>query len=205
MSRIFLDLFMTAIIAVFAENVVFTGGFSSCQLIRATKRPSQIVFFGGLVTVFELLAVMIIYPFDRMLGKEVWAQYARFIIFPLIVSLIYIGVVMALKAIDAELFRLLRKSLIKAAFNCVVLGVPFVISLNQSSVPTASFGNFGYVVFYALGAGVGFILAAWLIYEAVDKINNPDMPKAFVGLPSLLIYIGILSLAFFGFGGRILY
>jgi electron transport complex protein RnfA len=40
-----------------------------------------------------------------------------------------------------------------------------------------------------------------LIQEAIDNVGNPDMPEAFVGLPSLLIYIGILAMAFTGFNG----
>ena len=205
MINVILELIGIAVIAIFAENVVFTGGFSSCQLIRATKRPKQIMFFGGLVTIYELLSIMLIYPVDRLIGSDDSTKYVRFIVFPLIVSVVYILSVVILKAVSPHLFRVLRKTMIKAAFNCVVLGVPFVVSLNQSSVATAAFGSFGYVFFYALGAGIGFILAAWLVYEAVDKIDNADIPKAFVGLPALLIYIGILSLAFFGFGGRSLY
>ena len=205
MIKMLIDLFMIAMVSIFAENVVFTGGFSSCQLIRATKRPTQILFFGGVVTVFELLAVTVIYPIDLLLGVEDWARYVRFALFPVVVSVIYVVTVLILKAVNPKLFNLFRKTLIKAAFNCVVLGVPFIISLNKSSVATAAFGNFGYVLFYALGAGLGFMVASWLIYEALDKLQSPEVPKAFSGLPALLIYIGILSLAFFGFGGRPLY
>ena len=55
---------------------------------------------------------------------------------------------------------------------------------------------------YCVGAAVGFLLAVLLVRDAMTRLDNPQMEKAFTGLPVLLIYVGILSMAFMGFTGK---
>ena len=33
----------------------------------------------------------------------------------------------------------------------------------------------------------------------MERLDNPDVPKAFRGLPAILIYLGIIALALMGF------
>ena len=54
---------------------------------------------------------------------------------------------------------------------------------------------------FALGTGVAFFLAVLVLSAAMPNLKNPDAPKAFRGLPSLFIYVGILSMAFLGLSG----
>ena len=57
---------------------------------------------------------------------------------------------------------------------------------------------------FAIGTGVAFFLAALVLSEALARYRNEYMPKAFRGLPSVLIYVGILSMVFVGVtGGRL--
>jgi electron transport complex protein RnfA len=40
--------------------------------------------------------------------------------------------------------------------------------------------------------------------HAMKICTNPDAPRAFSGLPGVLVYVGILSMAFAGFtGGKV--
>ncbi|MDD4413980.1 MAG: electron transport complex subunit RsxA, partial [Oscillospiraceae bacterium] len=55
----------------------------------------------------------------------------------------------------------------------------------------------------SLGACAGFMIISWLVAEGMERLDNPDIPKAFRGLPSILIYLGILSLALMGFEGSV--
>ena len=197
--NIILQIFGSAILAIFAENLVFTGGFSSCQLIRVSKKPDQILFFGIAVTIFEILAAMIVYPIHSALGYGEAAAVLRPLIFTGVVVALYFVVAILMRQLFPYAFDALKNFLIKAAFNCVVLGVPFILSFSKTSV------TFSYVIGYSVGAGIGFMIASWLVSEAVLRLSNPDMPRAFRGLPIVLIYIGILSLAFFGFAGRVLF
>ena len=51
----------------------------------------------------------------------------------------------------------------------------------------------------ALGSCLGFLLLSWLTAEGMERLDNPDMPAAFRGLPATLVYLGLLALALMGF------
>ena len=51
----------------------------------------------------------------------------------------------------------------------------------------------------ALGAGLGFVLAMVLFAGVKSKINERYVPKAFRGLPVMLLAASIISLAFYAF------
>jgi electron transport complex protein RnfA len=83
-----------------------------------------------------------------------------------------------------------------AAFNNLVIGVALIVNHQLAlSLPGA--------VGLSLGACAGFLLLSWLTAEGMERLDNPDIPKAFRGLPSVLIYLGILALALMGFTGSV--
>ena len=81
-----------------------------------------------------------------------------------------------------------------SAFNCTVLGA-LLLSTNEMRSAAGMIG-------FGLGSGIGFTMAAYLISIAFDKLNSEKIPKAFRGFPIAMIYIGILSLAFYGLVGH---
>lgn len=51
-----------------------------------------------------------------------------------------------------------------------------------------------------IGAGIAFVLAAALIGKGAELLNSNDrIPQVFKGAPAMLLYVGLLSLAFAGF------
>lgn len=46
-----------------------------------------------------------------------------------------------------------------------------------------------------------FALAAWLTAEGINRIDNAGMARAFLGLPALFLYLGILFPVFLEFSG----
>ena len=57
---------------------------------------------------------------------------------------------------------------------------------------------------FALGSGVGYVLAVLVVREGARKLDNEDVPATFRGLPVTLLYIGILALAIYGFTGHLI-
>ena len=83
-----------------------------------------------------------------------------------------------------------------AAINCIVLSMPYM----QRSFTLQPHEAVG----FAIGTGVAFFLAALVLSEALERYRNENMPRAFRGLPSVLISVGILSMVFVGItGGRL--
>lgn len=77
--------------------------------------------------------------------------------------------------------------------NCVILAVPLLNAEASSS--------FGEAVALALGAGVGFAVALFLMSCAREKLELARVPKAFEGLPIAFALAGLFALAFMGFSG----
>ena len=86
-----------------------------------------------------------------------------------------------------------RDQLPAATFNCCVLGT-LLIAANQnySLLQSIAFG---------LGSGIGYLVAVLVVDEGRRRLRSKEIPAIFRGLPSSLIYIGILSLAIYGLVG----
>ena len=56
---------------------------------------------------------------------------------------------------------------------------------------------------FGFGSGVGYLVAVLVVDEGRRRLRSKDIPHIFRGLPSVLIYIGILSLAIYGLVGTV--
>ena len=91
------------------------------------------------------------------------------------------------------LYRHLNEDLSQAVYNCAVLGVAFIITLRNYSLPQT--------LLYALASGVG-ILGVLVIFTGMqDQASFDNCPKVFRGLPIQLITAGLMALALMGFYG----
>ena len=95
-----------------------------------------------------------------------------------------------------------------------------VVRLNQKYIPPYESGATLYIrplligttrhfdllqtMGFALGSGVGYVLAVLVVREGARKMDNEDVPATFRGLPVTLLYIGILALAIYGFTGHLI-
>ena len=79
-----------------------------------------------------------------------------------------------------------------ALINSIVVGAP--LSALASGIPNC-YTALGYGIGSALGLGLGIVI----IKNGMAILDRPDIPKAFRGVPIMLIYIGILSLGFCAF------
>ncbi|MFJ9991146.1 Rnf-Nqr domain containing protein [Pseudomonas putida] len=77
--------------------------------------------------------------------------------------------------------------------NVAVLGLLLHLATSQSS-PAATGA-------WALGLGMGFWLALALFDDLHQRLDHPDVPRAFRGLPIKLIGAGVMAMAFSGLNG----
>ena len=82
-----------------------------------------------------------------------------------------------------------------AALNSCVLGT-VLVERTQSFTLGQSWG-------FGFGSGVGYLVAVLVVDEGRRRLRSKDIPHIFRGLPSVLIYIGILSLAIYGLVGTV--
>lgn len=141
---------------------------------------------GFSVAAVMLLAAAVTRPLYRLLVL-LGAEYLETLIFVLVVLL----VVYVLGAMFAKSGKPVGAYFPLVALNSAVLG----LAVNNITE------GYTYVeaLFAALGAGLGFVLAMVLFAGVKSKINERYVPKAFRGLPVMLLAASIISLAFYAF------
>jgi len=189
----FFDYFLAAALL---QNVVLMTGFGSSVLIKSSKKRTNILPFTTLLCIFTTLTVIICYPLDNLIGTGVLAKWLRPLMIIAITALLYIVAVLILYNKFPSLFNRIKRLVPVAAFNNLVIGIAIIIN-HQFAV------NLPEAIGLALGTCAGFLMLSWLTTEGIERLDNPDVPKAFRGLPSVLLYLGILSLALMGFSGSV--
>jgi len=123
----------------------------------------------------------------------VHAPYLRLIAFIVVIASLVQIVEMAVKKLSPTLFRQLGIYLPLITTNCGILGLA-IFQTNR---------GYGLLegLFFALGAGLGLLLALVLMASIREDVELSDPPDFARGLGLVLIIAGSLSLAFMGFGG----
>ncbi len=173
------------------QNIVLTTGFGSSSVLRVVRKPRNVWTFSGLLTVFSVLTVIIAYPLDRLFGTAI-TNYWRPMMLIGITAVLYILAVLLLRPLAPSFYNRISRTMPLAAFNSLIVGVALVCNVQFSSTLG---GNIGLTV----GACLGFALLTFVVDEGIERLDNPDMPDAFRGMPATLVYIGILALALMGF------
>ena len=192
----FIQVVITALAALTVENLLFSGGMGFSNALRAARHPKIIGMYSLLVTLFSLVSILVGSALNPLIPGSETLIFLRPSLYAFCAAAAYLIATFSVKLFFPGFYRKYGELLAPAAMNTVVLAMPYVQKAFKLSVLEA--------LGYALGTGIAFFLAAMILAGAVTR-QNKDMPKAFAGLPSMLIYIGILSLAFAGFTGAKLF
>ena len=189
---------------VFTQNLVFTGGYGTSEVIRSAARPRQILVFSVMIVYFStftslICRLLLLIPFLKTASTTL-----TLVVYTAVLTVLYLVTVSIFRALLAnsswkqvEKDKLVRQTAI-AAFNTIVFAVPFI---NQKVAYTVSES-----IAQGIGAGVSFVIATLLIHMGMRKFEaNKDIPGCFKGTPALFMYIAILALAFTGVSGKSLF
>lgn len=175
-----------------AQNIVLTTGFGASMLLRIVRHPKDLGIFSAILGGFSVLTVAICYPLDMLIGTGFWAKLLRPLMIVAVAAVLYILATLICSKCFPNFYARAGKYLQLAAFNNLVIGVAVICNHNFS---TSFFGAIG----LALGCTVGFTLLSLLTAEGIERMDNPDIPPAFRGLPIALVYVGLIALAIIGF------
>jgi electron transport complex protein RnfA len=189
----FAKMLTAALLALTVENVLFAGGAGFSRALRAARRPAGAGIYALFITVFSLCSGLAGYLLSP------WYSGKYQIVYPAVIAaasaMLYLLAAALLRTVVPSFFEKFSSILAQAAVNTVVLATPFLREM-------CSFG-LAETIGFSLGTGAAFFLAVLLLEQALHICSNPDMPRAFSGLPGVLIYIGILSMAFAGLSGSV--
>ena len=190
---IIMNMLLFALFGVFAQNLVFASGVGAERTLRIRPSLQHVLISSGAASFFSWIAVSGMHLIRLLQGRFPVLENLRVLLLVLVMAQVYLLIMVVANAISKSFFVFLTGALPSAVFNSIIIMAGItdqMLSLNYAQGTG-----------YAIGTGAGFFVATVLVQEAIDDVENPTMPSAFVGLPSLLIYIGILAMAFLGFTG----
>lgn len=179
---------------ILVDNYVLAQFLGICPFLGVSKKLDSAVGMGGAVIFVMVLATAVTWPIQQLLDKfEI--GYMQTVVFILVIAALVQLVEMMLKKYMQALYKSLGVYLPLITTNCAVLGV-CIANIDEGYGFVQSLAN-------SFGAAVGFTLAL-ILFAGVRSgklVNEEGVPKAFRGVPLVLLSSAILSLGFMGFSG----
>ena len=190
----FMLFFSSMLTAVAMENAIFTRGLGLGKYALFMETPKRGILYGVLTTWMLTVSSVFVALANYALNDHPLVMYLRAPSFFVCVGVVYAVTYFICRAAFKELFAVIVLALPLCTFNTAVFGALYITAMQGYS--------FLQVVGYALGTGIGYTMAVFIIYFARKRLALSPIPRSFKGLPILLIYIGILSLALYGLTGH---
>ncbi|MDE5577309.1 MAG: hypothetical protein K2J11_07980 [Oscillospiraceae bacterium] len=187
------NIMLTAFTVVFAENIVFSGALGTSTLIIISRSRKNLLGFGLSVTYITALMSVLTFFLNKALKIDKNSYIYTPLVYIIILGAVYIVTLLCMWRFAPRMFGRMKKYIHISVFNCAVLGALFLISERCETL--------GEYFIHGLGIGLGFVLAVYLTAIVYDRLYSEKAPYSFRGYPLLLIYIGILGMAFWGLSG----
>ena len=185
-------LWLTFVNACLINNFVLAYFLGICPFLGVSGKMETASRMGGAVIFVMLVSSVAAFGINLLL-VAIDAQYLQLISFIAVIASTVQLVEMFIKKVSPVLFRALGIFLPLITTNCAILG----LALFQTNKGY----NFVHCIVYALGAGLGFMLALVLLAGLRERLELADLPQMVQGTAVTLVLAGLLSVCFMGFGG----
>ncbi len=189
--------------AVITNNILLTRFLGMCSFI-AISRSMRNAWYMGLTVVFVTVCTALInygIYFGVLVEGAPLLQtdltYLTFIIFIAMIAAFVQLVEMIIERFSSRLYSALGIYLPLITVNCAILGVNLFMIEPDMDI------SFLQSAIYALGSGLGFLLAICLMAGLRSKLEAADVPAPLRGLGITMIITGLMAMAFMGFTGMV--
>ncbi|HBL72606.1 MAG: NADH:ubiquinone reductase (Na(+)-transporting) subunit E [Bacteroidales bacterium] len=201
-----MDLLNLFIKSVFVDNMIFAYFLGMCSYLAVSKTVKTSMGLGIAVTFVLVITVPVNYLLHTYILKEgamAWISpqlasldlsFLSFILFIAIIASMVQIVEMVVEKYAPALYASLGIFLPLIAVNCAILGASLFMQQRN-------FDNIGESTVYALGSGVGWLLAILGMAAIREHLKYSKVPAPLRGLGITFIVAGLMGLAFMGFMG----
>ncbi len=189
------QLLIIAIGSALVNNVVLSQFLGLCPFLGVSKKVETASGMGAAVIFVITLASAVAALIYKFILTPLDITYLQTIVFILVIAALVQFVEMFLKKAMPPLYEALGVYLPLITTNCAVLGVALTNVSKSYSILESVINGFA----TALGFTISIIILAGLR----EKMEYNDVPKAFQGMPIVLITAGLMAIAFCGFSGLI--
>jgi Na+-translocating ferredoxin:NAD+ oxidoreductase subunit A len=185
------DLMWILISAALVNNFTLVLFLGLCPFLGVSSKVATAMRMG-LANLFVLVITALSVSFLNAFVLP-HAPYLRLISYIVVIASLVQIVEVVVKKVSPALFRELGIFLPLITTNCAILG----LAMFQTARAYGAVEG----IFYAVGAGLGLMIALLLMASMRERIELADVPRMARGIGLVLIVAGSLSMAFMGFAG----
>ncbi|MBR3631278.1 MAG: hypothetical protein IKN55_12515 [Oscillospiraceae bacterium] len=211
----------SAFVSLLTTNLIFTRALGTSTLMAASKSRSNLLVLAAVMTIFSAFACFLTSVLFSLFGLTILLQYPYSLglplVYTLVISGIYIVMLLLMHRFAHSWFAEYKKYIHFSAFNCAVMGTLYlafepVESLKDLQLKSDVFvlGNLftdrlnpGIALLFGLQEGLGFLVAALMLSAVRERLYDKEIPAAFRGLPAVLIFLGIISMAVYALASSV--
>lgn len=175
------------------NNFVFAYFLGICPFLGVSTDLKKAAGMGFAVIFVMLLTSVSTWLIYYRILLPYNLQYLQYVAFILVIASLVQFVEMFIRKFVPPLYRGLGIYLPLITTNCAILGLTLFMVIKRYTLVES--------IFYALGAGGGFLLALLIMAGIRERLEIADVPAPFKGAGIALITAGCIALAFMGFSG----
>ncbi len=196
--------------SIFVDNMIFAFFLGMCSYLAVSKNVKTALGLGVAVTFVLLVTVPVDYLLQvyvlnpDVLVEGVDLSFLSFILFIAVIAGITQLVEMAVERFSPSLYSALGIFLPLIAVNCAIMGASLFMQqriLMDPATSTQAISSVWDAVAYALGSGIGWLLAITGLAAIREKMAYTNVPKPLQGLGITFITVGLMAMAFMCFSG----
>lgn len=187
------SLILLALSSALINNVVLSQFLGLCPFLGVSKKVKTALGMGtSVIFVITLSSIVTGVIYERLLVRFD-LTYLKTIVFILVIAALVQFVEMFLKKFMPSLYKALGVYLPLITTNCAVLGIAITNVQKEYSLLEGTVNGFA--------TSVGFTISIVILAGIREKMQYNDIPKAFQGMPIVLVSAGLMAIAFCGFSG----
>jgi len=192
--------------SIFVDNMIFAYFLGMCSYLAVSKNVKTSIGLGFAVIFVLAITLPINYLLQVHVLKEgalTWLSpslanldlsYLAFILFIAVIAAMTQLVEMVVEKFSPSLYASLGIFLPLIAVNCAIMG-------GSLFMQQRNFNNVAEATSYALGSGVGWLLAIVGLAAIREKMEYSNVPAPLRGLGITFITVALMAIAFLSFSG----
>ena len=194
--------------SVFVDNMVFAFFLGMCSYLAVSKSVKTAIGLGFAVIFVQVITLPVNYLLqtkvlaaDGILGVDL--TFLAFILFIAVIAGIVQLVEMIVERFAPALYNQLGIFLPLIAVNCAIMGGSLFMQqrIGLPADNSQALTCFGDSIAFALGSGIGWMVAIVLFAAIREKMEYCNVQKPLRGLGIAFITVGLMAMAFMCFSG----
>lgn len=189
--------------SIFVDNMVFAFFLGMCSYLAVSKNVKTAIGLGIAVVFVEVITLPVNYLLQTLVLDPLGLSFLSFILFIAVIAGIVQLVEMIVERFAPALYSQLGIFLPLIAVNCAIMGASLFMQqrIGLQDTDPKYIGDIWDAIAYALGSGIGWMVAIVLFAAVREKMEYCDIPKPLRGLGIAFITVGLMAMAFMCFSG----